>query len=1468
MASQAPSSPPGIPSAATADSAQYISANSVPETVQGPSGEHPPPIATTQLKLTMGPDMVAYLVDPLTGQRFDVEDDEDISESAARPWAPLSRDATTDADGTPSTTLLIGDKLPLSGEALVSALATDLSAAPLSEQQLAKLSRLRSMFSMSRDALLSTTGLVAGQHTQVDRLAERVTSLRDEMSLHIEELSDEVIGASHRLESTLENNLRVLRITGATESELKLLAETVRQNRSHPVAPIQMHTEASVPIAPPTDLGNLKSALNNALPPMQPHESPEDFHRRGNNTIERKMRAAASFDTVDARDPRRGIPPHMVVPPATNDSASMVGTNGRGAFAAPPHKATQFAGVEGASAMGARAGYYGPLKVAPMGLNQSLSGYLTQPVAAVGHATVFEVFVAEKSSQISRLIERQLGEPMEAPPRSPKMRDPPQYKGEDDDTIFMSWLGKICTWFQGHAMAGPKYDANRIVFLKTALESHVLEWFQSEVEPLDKESTIIHEFEEIVCALHKRFVTSATATRATKEFEAVRYDASRGVEFLASELLRTAAKMREPPADFTVRQRFMKLLPADVHDVLIGRSLHPEFTDLDTLKSHARVRIEGLGAMRGSRTTSGIAAGVTTVSRAPAPLRSPARGVQTCAATRAAADRTATRPAGAVTPCTFLPPRSSIPTTSPSVRFAPPPSAMPNRSGKTCYGCGTIGHIASDPSCPRFNESASSRPRPAAQLHAQRVDDSHSVGEGGDNILEDEELEYEDQEVEVTWGGDQYEADELIDVYDYPADQGGAGVDVHEAPDLSDLIDRTEEPSVRVGAMRQYYSMRVDRHVPLEEVPEGVHAPDLVHPTVRNRTLILDADVTLVSVADDSTPTWTAEGEAALEESRGIGWDTGVTSPDALFVALEEHYGSRVHDARSTAEILAIEALSAEEHARESWEGLLMPQPVMIRGFSPESTAIDPEVEVALVGPVFRGLQQILIDLHGLIGRRLDAKRTIRSMSRTIVDVQSRAPSLLARAAMANRRLLDDMRMSAHLLKLRLVRVNETLRALQEEATRRSMEREGYRLTRASGQPPVMTPLGNAEPPRYPGSPRESDHYYSAEDLPELSQVPDLGSEMGDEVDIPSSESSIEFTVDGNPGAPESEGMAITLPLPDDDNNLAHSEEVILRSVEVLTSRDAERLTTLVSESGDLRVIQSALPDTHRLHPTFRHEHQAALAVAIVNHAVDTRTSVSAVEQWATYMQTPERDANGLILRDINGVPDHLPNLIPGLVYHEGLPSEGPEEDNESAWPEFRARLLSQRVEHLSSVRRPRSLPIHSSPESIGLMDQPSRSTKTIACLSAVVKIGSSSAYALFDSGSNTDSITPEYANAVRGVRIPLTEQVTLQLGCVGSRSKISFGTRLPVDFGGIRGHVYFDQVNLDRYDVVIGTPFMNKHGLVLDFGTREICFRNGHTIKALSSIEEASLVESRKATPRKPEIASKDGRTLRVPSA
>ncbi|KAJ7459189.1 hypothetical protein B0H11DRAFT_1628940, partial [Mycena galericulata] len=136
---------------------------------------------------------------------------------------------------------------------------------------------------------------------------------------------------------------------------------------------------------------------------------------------------------------------------------------------------------------------------------------------------------------------------------------------------------------------------------------------------------------------------------------------------------------------------------------------------------------------------------------------------------------------------------------------------------------------------------------------------------------------------------------------------------------------------------------------------------------------------------------------------------------------------------------------------------------------------------------------------------------------------------------------------------------------------------------------------------------------------------------------------------------------------------------------------------------------------------------------------------------------------------------------------------------------------------HLATVNRPDARP------QVGLTDQPTRNRKDIACLTAELEIGGVKAYVLFDSGSNTDSITPEFSKVADCTIFRLLAQITLQLGCKGSKSRINFGARSSVNFGGIKGFAYFDVVNLDLYDCVIGTPFMIKHGLILDFGKREI---------------------------------------------
>lgn len=93
-----------------------------------------------------------------------------------------------------------------------------------------------------------------------------------------------------------------------------------------------------------------------------------------------------------------------------------------------------------------------------------------------------------------------------------------------------------------------------------------------------------------------------------------------------------------------------------------------------------------------------------------------------------------------------------------------------------------------------------------------------------------------------------------------------------------------------------------------------------------------------------------------------------------------------------------------------------------------------------------------------------------------------------------------------------------------------------------------------------------------------------------------------------------------------------------------------------------------------------------------------------------------------------------------------------------------------------------------------------------------------------------------------RTKQFKLDEQVTLQLGCVGSRSKISYGAVTPVNIVGIEAEMYFDIVNIDRYDAILGTPFLEKYGVCIDFKRRGVVV-DGVFHKTFSLSEEIAFL-------------------------
>ncbi|KAG6871124.1 hypothetical protein C0995_007994 [Termitomyces sp. Mi166 len=115
-------------------------------------------------------------------------------------------------------------------------------------------------------------------------------------------------------------------------------------------------------------------------------------------------------------------------------------------------------------------------------------------------------------------------------------------------------------------------------------------------------------------------------------------------------------------------------------------------------------------------------------------------------------------------------------------------------------------------------------------------------------------------------------------------------------------------------------------------------------------------------------------------------------------------------------------------------------------------------------------------------------------------------------------------------------------------------------------------------------------------------------------------------------------------------------------------------------------------------------------------------------------------------------------------------------------------------------------------------LQRPQYTPQEKECLVTYVEVNGHPAWTLWDSGSTTMGITPQFAH-VNAIHIhELSKHLMLQLGTVGSRAMVQFGAEVKIKALGHPTTEYVNIANFDCYDMIIGMPYMHKNNVILDF--------------------------------------------------
>ena len=101
--------------------------------------------------------------------------------------------------------------------------------------------------------------------------------------------------------------------------------------------------------------------------------------------------------------------------------------------------------------------------------------------------------------------------------------------------------------------------------------------------------------------------------------------------------------------------------------------------------------------------------------------------------------------------------------------------------------------------------------------------------------------------------------------------------------------------------------------------------------------------------------------------------------------------------------------------------------------------------------------------------------------------------------------------------------------------------------------------------------------------------------------------------------------------------------------------------------------------------------------------------------------------------------------------------------------------------------------------------------------------VNDQSVRALIDTGSLADFMSLTLVEQLQLEHVMLEKPLTIQLAIQGSRLKVNFSMKVHFQYQGTDYTHYFDVINLQSYDMILGTLFLYQHQVMVGLNSPRV---------------------------------------------